>query len=672
MGIPVSFLAAIFVLYMIGGSINMVSLFAMIMTLGIIVDDTIVVGEESLTLLQKGYPVKEAVELGAKRMLAPVLSSSLTTIAAFLPLLMIGDIIGTILKAIPMVVIAVIVASIVECFLVLPGHLRQSFKHIRFLHTKTMHFGFDQKFEYFRENQFRWFVNFAVTHRAITIAVTFVFLCLGIGLVAGGRVNFNFFPSPDSTIVSANVQFHAGTPESEIKNYMQTLSTTMHKANNQLKKNGTLVKTAVTYFYRGIEEKGNSPEYASMTVELVGPDKRGVTNKEFIEHWREITPESSWVDNLIIAAPRAGPPGQDIDIQLSSDDVFTLKKAAEALKVELKKYHGVSNVTDDLPYGQEQLIFSLTAQGKALGLTVNDIGTQLRAAFTGALAQVYHEPNEEIEVNVTLPRVERQNFKILEQFPIITPAGTVVPLYSVAQFTSQRGFDVLNHSDTKLTVHVTAEVDAAETNTNKITRELSREYLSNLAKKYNVKYALEGKAEEQRDTLQDMQYGMILAFALIYIILAWVFASYGWPLIVMSVIPLGLVGAIIGHWVMGHDLTILSLFGFFGLSGIVINDSIILIVRYKELRKKKENVHEAIVDASCQRLRAVLLTSLTTIAGLTPLMFERSLQAQFLIPMAISITFGLGFATLLILVVIPTLLSLYEDILLKYNSHKIR
>ncbi|MAZ38831.1 MAG: acriflavin resistance protein [Legionellales bacterium] len=658
MGIPVSFLAAIFVLYVMGGSINMVSLFAIIMTLGIIVDDTIVVGEESLTLLQRGYLVKEAVELGAQRMLAPIFSSSLTTIAAFLPLLLIGDIIGTILKAIPMVVIAVIIASVIECFLVLPGHLRHSFRNIRTLHNETTHSYVSKKFEKFKEYHFKRFVTYAIEHRLITISVTIAFLFLGIGLIVGGRVNFNFFPSPDSTIISADVQFHAGTPENEIKNYMQTLSIALNKTNRQLQKDKSLVKTSVTYIYRGSEEKGNAPEYASMTVELVDPDARNITNKQFMEKWRSLTPVSTWIDHLIIAAPRAGPPGQDIDIQLSSDNVLTLKQAAESLKRELKKYHGVSNIMDDLPYGQEQLIFALKPQGKALGLTVDNIGRQISGAFTGALAQVYHEPNEEIEVRITLPQTERQNFKILEQFPIITPNGSVVPLYNIASFNSQRGFDVLNHTDTKLTTHVTAEVDATETNSNKILADLSSNQLQTLAKKYNVKYSLEGRAQEQRDTLSDMRYGMILAFMLIYIILAWVFSSYIWPLIVMSVIPLGLVGAIIGHWVMGHDLTILSLFGFFGLSGIVINDSIILIVRYKELRKKHEHAHDAIIEASCQRLRAVLLTSLTTIAGLTPLMFERSLQAQFLIPMAISITFGLAFATLLILVLIPTLLSM--------------
>lgn len=668
MGIPTSFAAGIFIMYMLGDSINMVSLFAMIMTLGIIVDDTIVVGEESLTLVQKGYPIKEAVVLGARRMFVPVMSSSLTTVCAFLPLLLIGDVIGTILRTIPIVVIAIILASVLECFLVLPGHLQRSFHNIKAKDSLTKPRSFDLVFEKFKNNFFRKFVTYAIGHRLVTLALTFAFLLLGLGLIVGGRVNFNFFPSPDGTLVFADVQFHAGTPEKQMKAYLETLSKSLNKTDDQLRKNGTLVKTEVNYLYKGSLDKGTSPDYASVTVELTGPDKRSITNKKFVDAWRKNTPKSQWVDNLVIAAPKAGPPGQDINIKLAGLTADTLKKAAEKLKEKLEQYSGVSNITDDLPYGQEQLVFSLKPQGEALGLTVTNIGQQLSGAFIGSLAQVYHEPNEEIEVRVTLPKEEKNDLNVLSKFPIITPTGTVVPLYSVASFKHKRGFDVINHTNTKLTISVTGEVDAQVANSNKILANLSKQFLPNLASEYGVRYSLEGKAEEQRDTLRDMKYGMILALVMIYIILAWVFASYGWPIIVMIAIPLGLIGAIIGHWVMGMDLTILSLFGFFGLTGIVINDSIILIVRYKELRTKMANSHKAVVEASCQRLRAVLLTSLTTIAGLTPLMFERSLQAQFLIPMAISITFGLAFATLLILIVIPTLLSLYEDGISWYNN----
>ena len=300
---------------------------------------------------------------------------------------------------------------------------------------------------------------------------------------------------------------------------------------------------------------------------------------------------------------------------MTGDTPARVKAAAIALQDRMQNYAGVINVEDDMPYGQIQMIYALTPEGKSIGLTTDDIGRQLRAAFTGHLVQIFHEPNEEIEVRVMLPEDERGLLNTLPSLPIITPEGYVVPLSTVVEFTYQRGFDIIRHTNNQLSVRVTAEVDDALANANEITRDLFQKGLPAIGEEYGVSYTLKGKAEEQADTLDDMLYGMLVALALIYIILAWVFGSYGWPLIVMLTIPLGLTGAIFGHWIMGFDLTILSLFGFFGLAGIIINDSIILISTYKSLRESGMDVKRAIVESSQRRLRAVLLTSLTTIAG---------------------------------------------------------
>jgi multidrug efflux pump subunit AcrB len=265
-------------------------------------------------------------------------------------------------------------------------------------------------------------------------------------------------------------------------------------------------------------------------------------------------------------------------------------------------------------------------------------------------------------VRIQLPDNERRYLASLEDLPIRLPDGSFIPLKSVASWTSQQGFEALRHANGKLAVTVTADVDSSQNNIQEITDDLRQSTLPTLAAKYSIDYSLEGRAASQRDTFADMLMGVGVAFALIYLVLAWVFASYGWPLLVMVAIPLGLTGAVLGHWLMGMDMTILSLFGFFGLSGIVVNDSIILVIFYKHLRAKSMAINEALVEAACQRLRAVLLTSLTTIAGLTPLLFETSRQAQFLIPMAVSIAFGLAYATMLILIMIPSMLSIYEDV----------
>ncbi|MGD8934199.1 MAG: efflux RND transporter permease subunit, partial [Gammaproteobacteria bacterium] len=367
------------------------------------------------------------------------------------------------------------------------------------------------------------------------------------------------------------------------------------------------------------------------------------------------------VEQLSISSPRGGPPGRDLDIFLSGADAITLKHAAEDLADAMKTYDGLSNILDDLPYGRQQYIFELTPLAQSAGLTIAEVGRQLRAALDGQLLQIFYDSYEEIEVRIMLPAEERKFQGILETLPIITPSGDRLLLNNVVKLSSQQGLELLRHTDAKLGVHVTAEVDAKKTNANEVLEALQQSVIPEIVNRYGLQVSYKGKAEEERETSSDMKQGGMLALVMIYIILAWVFASYSWPLAVMMVIPFGICGAIFGHWLLGIDLTILSQFGMFGLSGIVINDSIILVTFYKQLRAKGMAIRDALVESSCLRLRAVMLTSLTTIAGLTPLLFETSLQAQFLIPMAVSISFGLGFATLLVLFVVPVLLSYIEQ-----------
>ncbi len=682
MGIPISFMAALAVLYGVGGSINMISLYAFIMTLGIIVDDTIVVGEEAFTQAQQGKSSLHAAEKGARKMLTPVLASSMTTLCAFIPLLMIGDVIGEILRAIPIVVICVILASLLECFLILPAHLYHSFRRFKrkycwrqkklggygkwFAHKRVI---LDEGFLVFREKYFRPLAMQAVQYRWVTVTLSLGLLIIVFGLLMGGRVNFNFFPSPEGTILHADVRFHAGTAEQRIKTFMRQVETASIAAEKSLSKvDNDLVKTRLVYLnYSRLEDSGrtstaNSSQYASLLLELKSPDKREASNQDFLKAWQKnitIPPE---VESFKLEAQRYGPPGKDIFIELQGETPATLKAAAMALQKRLSQFEGVHNIQDNLPYGREQWIYKPNTQGLTLGLTSESIGQQIRAAYSGQIVQILHEASQEVEVQVLLPKKARNDLSSLKSLPILTPDGSIVPLESVVDFKPQQGFDWLRHSDARLTVTVEAQVNARLTNTNQLLAKLKTDFFPKLQQHYGVHIKLEGKAQEQRDTLRDMKQGLGLALALIYIVLAFVFKSYGLPAVVMLAIPFGLVGAVLGHGLLGMDLTILSLFGLFGLTGIVINDSIILLSTYKQLRREEKGHTDAIiVEAACRRLRAVLLTSLTTIAGLTPLLFESSLQAQFLIPMAVSICFGLGVATLLILLVIPAMLAIYEN-----------
>lgn len=662
-GIPVSFMATLMVLYLIGGSIDMISLFALIMALGIIVDDAIVVGEDALTHYQNGETPLRAAEGGARRMFWPVLSSSLTTIAAFLPLMLIGDYIGAILGAIPWVIVCVIIASLIESFLILPGHLRHSFLRQQRKQDSPFRQKLNHGFDHFRDQIFRPIISHALDHRRLVLSGALATMILVLGFLFGGRIGFVFFPTPEINVLIANASFAAGTPREQVADYMQQMEQQLAATDEQL--GGGLVEIAVTRLGMAIQPGTNftrtGDQYAHIQIELLPSDQRNVRNTEFIQAFEAQVPQWPELNSFGVFEPTIGPPGRDLEVRISGHDPSILKQAANELAEVISATPGVTGVEDDTPYGREQIIFALNPAGESLGLSTQDIGRQLRASFDGEIVQIIQINGDEVEVRVTGSDAERNRLQGFESLPIQLPDGHSAPLGNLVTLSSQRGFERLRHAGGKLAIKVTGDVLENIANANLIRSDLEAKIIPDLLARYPIQVEFTGQAQTQDETLEDMQRGLLYGLAMIYIVLAWVFGSYGWPLIVMSIIPFGLVGALFGHWVLGLDLTILSLFGFFGLSGIVVNDSIILVAFYKELRNQGLPVREALIEASCQRLRAVLLTSLTTIAGLTPLMFETSLQATFLIPMATSITFGLAFATALVLIVVPTLLSLYEQ-----------
>jgi multidrug efflux pump subunit AcrB len=662
LGIPISFMATLGIVWLAGGSINMISLFGLIMALGIIVDDAIVVGEDALSHYQSGEHSLQAAEGGARRMLAPVISSSLTTIAAFIPLMMISGIIGKILFDIPFVVICVILASLVEVFLVLPGHLRHSFQGMHHQKPGRLRQNLDNGFAAFRENIFRPLVTVAVRHRVATIASALGAMIFIAGLFAGGRLGFTFFPNVEGNIIYASASFVSGTPPQRVAAFIEEVEQALYETDRQL--GGGLVRTASVSNGLGIfsdSAKGRASEqFATVTAELVASDARSVRNEEFLDSWKANFNEPAGLENITLTARRGGPPGRDLEVRLTGADSDTLKAAALDLIGSLRTITGVSGVEDDMPYGQQQLIYELTPVARGQGLTVAEVGRQLRDTLDGHLAQIFVEGEEEVEVRVMLPDEDRYRLATLEAMNLFLPSGSTMPLSSAVELKERRGFEVLRHNEGLLAVTIYADVDSSRNNANRIRQQLQDEIFPGLTGKYQVDWDYTGRAKDQDETMRDMKRGGLFAVAMIYVVLAWVFGSYGWPLVVMSIIPFGVIGAVVGHWLMGIDLTLLSMFGIFGLSGIVVNDSIILVMFFKQLKERGMETGETIVEAACQRLRAVLLTSLTTIAGLTPLLFETSLQAQFLIPMAVSISFGLAFATLLVLLLVPALLMVHE------------
>jgi multidrug efflux pump subunit AcrB len=663
MGIPTAYLAALALLWGFGGTINMISLFGLLLTLGIIDDDAIVIGEYAESRFRMGMPPAEAAIAAARRMFWPVTASALTTVAAFLPLMLVGGVMGNILGDIPFVAIMVLIASLLEVFLIMPAHLRSAFSHQVQQVTPRWRQRVDGGFDWFRDHVYRPVVVASLRQRGLTVSAVAALMILAVGLMAGGRIAFVFFPTPEAQIVFANATFVAGTPREQSAAFLDELARGLAATDREL--GGGLVEAAVARLgatvavEAGAGAKGD--QLASVLVQLVPSEDREIRNEEFLARWRENVVAPAGIESLVITSRRSGPPGRDLTVRLTGDDAHRLKAAALDLAQSMESIPGVSDTLDDMPFGREQLIYRVSPAGQALGVTTELLGRQLRAAFDGHLAQLVQVGQDELEVRVLLPRGERTRLDALEQLNIRVPGGDFVPLATVAQWDSRRGFEALRHADGRLAVEVSADIGRAFNTPDNVRQALEQELLPALAERYGVGYSFEGRAADQRETLGDMRLGLIIGLGLIYLILAAVFSSWGWPLVVMTAIPLGLVGAIVGHWVVGIDLTILSLFGLFGLSGIVVNNAIILVSMYQELRVAGMDVNPALVEAACSRLRAMLLTSVTTVVGLGPLIFETSLQAQFLIPMAVSLAFGVSFATVLVLVFTPALLSLHES-----------
>ena len=665
-GIPIALLGTAIVMLMTGQSINMVSLFGMIMALGIIVDDAIVVGEHAETRHRAGLPPLDAAISGAQRMAVPVLCSSLTTIAAFTPLLLIGDIIGDIISAIPITVILVILASLVECFLILPGHLRGALARQQHQVSRFREW-FDTGFDRFREGRFRRTVTACLEWRYITLAVAVGALIVCIGLVTGGRIGFLFFPAPESNSIYANVLMVAGTPRDQTERMLSELERAFIAAETELTEGaGGIVHMRVARTGGAVGSRPdripmNGDHVGGIIVELIPSDERTVRTEAFIETWRAKVQPLPGTDTLTFVPGAAGPPGRDLDLRIYGKDLSALRAAADEIKTLLVRYPGINELEDDLHYGKQEAILEVTTRGRALGFDTEMVGRQVRNVFEGAIAKRFPRGDEEVTVRVHVPR-DQLSMGLLETLYLRSPGGAEVPLSEIVQLSDQTGFASIKREDGRRQVALTAEIDSTTVTPANIEDALWRDGLADIGKRYEVSFRFAGKAEERNQTFGDMQFGSLVALVAIYIVLAWVFSSYARPLVVMSIIPLAFIGASLGHYVLGYELTIMSMVALLGLSGIVVNDSIILVVTIDELLAEGRSLADAIVDGACARLRAVILTSATTIAGLTPLIFETSLQAQFLIPMAVTIVFGLLVTTFLVLLVVPALLGVQDDL----------
>ena len=666
MGIPISIMGAMGIMLITGQSINVISMIGLLMALGIIVDDAIVVGEHTASRYEQGYSLQDAIEIGSHRMLAPVFAASLTTISAFAPLLLVKDFIGQIIEPLPIAVMIVIVVSLIECFLILPGHLRHGLGGPK---AKEPGFKvrFNERFQHFRNNRFRQWVENAYNRRYVTLCAAIAMLILSGAFLGGGYVGFNFLPGAEQSIIQGNVIFATGSERAKTEQMLEELSRAAIAAETKLT-NGEqkLIRVGVAHvgetITRSATDRLTGDHVGSYRLELIPSEERDIRNNVFLNAWNEEIREMPGLDKLVLEDPsRIGSPNTDIDIRLRGSDNNVVKKAALEVQELIARFDGAESIEDDLPYGKEEMALKLTARGHAMGMTTTSVARQVRNAFEGAIAKRFPRQEDEVLVRVMLPEEERTASR-LQSLMLRTPTGQEIPLPEVVDIIEQPGFARIRRQDGRKEVSVKANVDNTVSTAGVIIAALPEAGLDAITEKYNIDYTFRGRAEEQANAFSDFRIGLIVALSAIYIILAWVFASYTRPIVVMAVIPFGLIGAVFGHFIMDFNLSILSVFSLLGLTGILVNDSIILVTTIDDHIKNGQKLKEAIINGTVSRLRPVLITSLTTIGGLCPLMFERSTQAQFLIPVAITIVFGLATATFLVLLVIPALLGIIDDI----------
>ena len=676
LGIPIAFLATFGVMFVSGQSINMISLFGLIMALGIVVDDAIVVGEHSSYLKTKRkLNSTQAPVVAATRMSMPVISAMLTTVAAFIPLFMVKGVIGEIIAAIPWVVCAVLVASLIECFLVLPAHLAHFDKSSK--EESKFRLWFDQKFNAFQEGIFRRFVKLTFNYRYVTFMVAVGMFIVSVGMMSGGRVLFSFFPTPEADIVIVNYKMHSGSTKSQTARMLENVEKGLNKTSTQFSNSPGLVRFKMstigsrTSFSNdsGPNSMGNDI-LGSMVVELTTADKRNVRTKEFIKVWKENIENVSGLDKLTIRAPSGGPPGRDLDVRFQGKDLEILKLASNELIKIARTIPGVTSLEDNLEYGVQERILGLTNKGQSLGLSILDIGEQVRSAINGSIISKFPKGDEEVTVRLKLSENE-QLTDMITNLRIISPSGVSFKLKDIIKIDEKLPFASINRKNGFREVTISGDLFPPLMSTSQARQFLMENGLPEIAKKYNVSYRFDGRDLEQKETFADMGTGSIIGLLLIYFILAWVFKSWSRPFSIMIMIPFSFIGAVLGHYLLGLTMSILSMFALLALAGIVVNNSIILVStierRLEDLKNKNKNkneesvINESIITGVVDRFRPVLLTSLTTIGGLSALMFETSLQAQFLIPMAATIVFGLGITALLVLVIVPAMMGISND-----------
>lgn len=681
LGVPLSFLGTLWLMPTFDVSINAISLFAFIVVLGILVDDAIVVGENVHTHMAKTGDRLKAAIVGTQQVAVPVIFGVLTTVAAFVPLLTVPGPMGKFMRVIPICVIACLMFSLVESMFVLPSHLTHGQEDIDPSRRNAV-----QRFWYriqgFTTGSLAWFIErvyrpllrSALTWRYLTVSIGISILLLTVGLVGGRWVLFSFFPQVEADNAVAYVSMPQGTPADVTAQAVRRIEASARAvlADLESETGHPVVRHVMASVgeqpFRLLQGGGTEmtrtvgAHLGEVNIELLPSEERSVTSAEVMRRWRAATGPVPGAVELSFSSSLVSS-GEPINVQLQGPDIDRLRRAAERLKTELATYPGVADITDSFRGGKQELELTILPSAELLGLTMSDLGRQVRQAFYGEEAQRIQRGRDEVKVMVRYPAERRRSLGDVESMRIRTADGREVPFRSVARVDRGVGFATIRRSNRERIINVTADVDLSRANANEIVDSLQKTFLPQMRLSFpGVSYSFEGEQKEQAETLGALGRGFFIALLAIFSLLAIPLRSYVQPFIIMTAIPFGLVGAVWGHLLMGQDLSMFSVIGLVALAGVVVNDSLVLVNYVNEHRAAGIPVSKSVYEAGAARFRPILLTSLTTFAGLTPLMLERSVQAKLLIPMAISLAFGVIFATAITLVLVPALYLIVEDL----------
>ncbi len=678
-GLVIAFLGSFWILHFFGVSLNMISMFAFIVTLGLVVDDAIVVGENIYAHREMGLSPLEASKQGTAEVGNPVILAVLTTVVAFLPLAFVNGVMGQFMFSIPVVVIAILVFSLIESLLILPAHLSTikvtpSKSIVVFLFFGRIKNKIDEQVQKILHQYYRPLLELSLRNRGQVFAIGLTTLILTIGWIAGGNIQFTFMPKIDADNLIANLTLVQGATMEEameaVRQLESSLDQTLAEYSERLPKDSEpIVKHISTSIgaHSGTNDQSlmvssNSAHLVEVNADLLVAELRNIPSSEMAARWRELCGPISGAVSLTFSADLFQG-SKPIHVQLSSPDTQELLEAGRLLKSELTAYPGVQDISDSFREGKVEIKLSIKPEASLLGLTLSDLATQVRSGFYGDEAMRIQRGRHEVKVMIRYPENERVSLGNIEAMRIRTASGEQVPFSQVANVDISRGFASIERSDRKRVISITADVDQSKANADEIIQSLQDNFLSFLMADYpGLSFSMEGQQKEQSETLGSLGRGFLIALFLVYVLLAVTFKSYLQPILVMTAIPFGIVGAILGHLLMGLNLTLVSMFGVVALTGVVVNDSLILIDFINRSRQEGQSLQEALVNSGIRRFRPIMLTSITTFAGLVPLLLEKSLQAKFLVPMATSLGFGVMFSTLITLLLVPVSYSILEQL----------